>query len=380
MLPNTSPRPHHAILVAAALWLSGCGHTPFTQLPGFAELRLGRGAEPPTSSEQVLLERFKPQLFIAEGVEGPIDFYRDYIAYGRLSDGADVEYPPDRAALNRLRADPDAVFVHRPPSDAPARPVAYGGFRRADLILDSERQIPINVLSYHFVFRYSGLPRGAPAPLRWLAGLIGADRDWHQLDHYTAAFVILNEDGQAFAVMLQQHNYLRTYLVGSDPALPVGGPIQLDSAIDSNELYPHRAEPTSRPAAGFMGASVADYLAGVSDDPPFGRAAPDLTHGRHRVDYALEFLPPNDAFYVFEGRLGEPRRLPGRDGPPGAMYNTLPALQLPETALPLFYWQPPDAEFAELLKDEGDDGLPSDSARQRLRLRFGAALADVRGH
>ena len=380
MRPNTSLRPHHALLAVAVLWLGGCGHTPFTQLPGFAELRLARGGEPPGAAERGLLERFKPQLFIAEGAEGPIDFYRDYIAYGRLRDGAGGEHPPDRDALNRLRADPDAVFVHRPPDDAPAHPVAYGGFRRAELMLDAERRIPIDVLSYHFVFRHSGLPRGAPAVLRYLAGLVGADRDWHQLDHYTAAFVILNESGQAFAVMLQQHNYLRTYLVGSDPALPAGGPIQLDSAIDSNELYPHRAELTSRPAAGFMGAQVADYLAGVSEDPPFLLAAPDLTHGRHRVDYELEFLPPNDAFYVFEGRLGEPRRLPGRDGPPGAMYNTLPALQLPETALPLFYWQPPDAEFAELVKDEDENGVPSAAARQRLRLRFSTALADVGGH
>ena len=377
------PAPVAAVIAAAALLLGGCSHAPFSQFPGFAELRLARSHTPPTAAERILLERFKPLLFIAEGSEGPIDFYQDYIAHGRLSNGAGTYQTdqPDRAALNRLRADPEAAFTHRPPDNAAARPVAYGGFRRAELRLDDTYSMPITVLSYHFVFRHSGLPRGAPAPLRWLAGLSGADQDWHQLDHYTAAFIVLNEAEQPFAVMLQQHNYLRTYLIGSDPALPANGPIQLDSAIDSNELYPHRSEPALRPAAGFMGAAVADYLAGISAEPPLLFAAPDLTHGQRAVEYTLEFLPPNDAFYVFEGRLGERRWLPGRDGPPGAMYNTLPALHPPETALPLFYWQPPDAEFADLLKDDtGDHGLPSDTALDRMRTRFMMAIAAAQGH
>lgn len=52
----------------------------------------------------------------------------------------------------------------------------------------------------------------------------------------------------------------------------------------------------------------------------------DITHGEEEQEYTLKFLPSSDAFYTFKGRLGEQRSLPGRDGPPGAQYVTLPPL------------------------------------------------------
>ena len=98
------------------------------------------------------------------------------------------------------------------------------------------------------------------------------------------------------------------------------------------------------------------------------------------MQYVLEFLPPDDAFYVFEGRLGEPRRLPGRDGPPGAIYNTLPALHPPEAALPAFYWRPPDPEFARIIREDQPanpwDG-PTPAAMKKFRERFAEALRTV---
>jgi hypothetical protein len=42
--------------------------------------------------------------------------------------------------------------------------------------------------------------------------------------------------------------------------------------------------------------------------------------------------------------------LPGRDGPPGADYNTIPALKPKATALVVFYRREDDMEFIELLK------------------------------
>ena len=52
----------------------------------------------------------------------------------------------------------------------------------------------------------------------------------------------------------------------------------------------------------------------------------DITHGEVEQEYTLKFLPTIDAFYQFKGRLGAGRTLPGRDGPPGADYVTLPRL------------------------------------------------------
>lgn len=41
--------------------------------------------------------------------------------------------------------------------------------------------------------------------------------------------------------------------------------------------------------------------------------------------------------------------LPGRDGPPGADYNTRPALKDKALQLAAFYWYEDDADYLELL-------------------------------
>ena len=75
------------------------------------------------------------------------------------------------------------------------------------------------------------------------------------------------------------------------------------------------------------------------------------------VEYRLEFLPQTDAFYTFKGALGERRLLPGRSGPPGADYNTLPAFKPKARQMIAFHWTE-------------DDGLYLDSYRS-MRQDFG---------
>jgi hypothetical protein len=152
-----------------------------------------------------------------------------------------------------------------------------------------------------------------------------------------------------FAVMLQQHNYLRTFFVGADPAFPRGAKAKIDVARGSNELYPHREGRAEWPAASSLTKRSVGYLAGIEAAPML--AARDITEGDTEAHYDLAFLSPADAFYVFQGYLGEPRLLPGREGPPGAMYNMLPTLKPPEIALPVFYWTTPDAEYARIVRD-----------------------------
>jgi hypothetical protein len=89
-------------------------------------------------------------------------------------------------------------------------------------------------------------------------------------------------------------------------------------------------------------------------------SADDITDPDRIVDYALAFLAGSDAFYAFHGFLGERRSLPGRDGPPGARYNTLPALKpLPAQILD-GYWR------------AGNEG---DWARYRSSRENGSGLA-----
>ena len=177
------------------------------------------------------------------------------------------------------------------------------------------------------------MPLYQALPLRLVADL----DDWHQLDHYTAAFVVLDAGERPVALTLQQHNYLRTYLVGESVEPGPDGRFDIDIAIRSNELYPHVPERTVRRAVRFLDSDARAFMMGFGKRPMM--SADDITDPAKPVEYELVFLPGADAFYSFHGFLGERRRLPGRDGPPGARYNTLPGLKpLPAQILD-GYWR-----------------------------------------
>lgn len=349
-------------LLAAAAYGDG-----FSQSAGFDSLRAGLGGTPPDKADRALLARHRPVLHVADGEEGPVDFYADYIGSGELFDGKkSLAKNPSPAQLNAVRNNPDAVFIHRP-QKAKKIPAVFGGVSRAVLTLSGGETRQFTFLAYHFVFRRSGLPAGVSGLRRLLAEVAADVKDWHQLDHYTAAFIVL-EKNKPFAVMLQQHNYMRTYFINEESAFG-GGRTVLDAALFSNELYPHRKGRTLRRAAGFMGAKTAAYLTGVSVGGGL-HAAPDITEGGREIKYELQFLPPNDAFYIFQGRLGEPRLLPGRDGPPGAIYRNIPELCPLEKAIYAFYWKEGDAEYAEILRQHGW----SETAMENFLARFSRAF------
>ncbi|MGI9503762.1 MAG: hypothetical protein ACR2RE_11995, partial [Geminicoccaceae bacterium] len=323
-------------LVAAALVLlaAGCSDADgnFSQFPGFAEWY---EANPPTTSlptadETALLERYRPKIFLPDGHEGPIDFYRDYVANGVLvdGDGEMLSSTVDQALLNAEKVDPKVVFTHQPSTD-PVISTIYG--RIASEVVDwpgCDAPMPLTFLTYHLVFRSSGLPAGVPGLQAASLALIGDLDDWHQLDHYTALTLTLApiEQGEQrpIAATFQQHNYQRTYLLGEAAGpgrltMPADGRLSVDVAIRSNELYPHEPERMSRRAVSFLDTKSAAYM--VTDGPAPWLAADDVTDPAVEIDPALIYLPPADAFYTFKGWLGERRRLPGRDGPPGADYN-----------------------------------------------------------
>jgi len=367
-----------AMAAALILALAGCSEDGnFSQRPGFAAWY---AAHPPSeaipdTAGQALLARYTPRVFLPAGHEGPIDFYADYIAQGRLLAGGDVAAEVDQETLNHHKGDPTVVFEHVP-AEAPVHPVIYGRIDRAAL----PGCAPLTFLTYNLVFRHSGLPEALPW---WQAaglGLLGDLDDWHQLDHYTAVTLALVEHGEEptpFAVTFQQHNYMRTYLLGDRAgpgwlALPPDGRIAVDVAIRSNELYPHQDGRVQRRAVSFMNAEGASYL--VSGENPPWRAADDVTDPAREVDPALVFLPPADAFYVFQGWLGERRLLPGRDGPPGADYNTLPAFKDKATQLAMSYWYEGDADYPVVLATLFANGRPQEAEIGPFAQRVASAL------
>ncbi|MEM7427103.1 MAG: hypothetical protein AAF441_13485 [Pseudomonadota bacterium] len=314
--------------------------TNFSQYPGFAEWY---AANPPSSTlpsddDQALLQKHRPRFFLGEGQTGFIDFYRDYIAHGTLRTGSGdvISSAVTPEVLNAQKDNPTVEFTHRPqPGHTPA-PAIYARISRNTVDwLGEERELTF--LNYTAVFAHSGLTTGLLGWQKLALGLIGNLQDWHQLDHYTAATLILEDGARPFALMLQQHNYLRTYLIGESVTLPDDGRPLVAVAKGSNELFPYTEGRTSHRAVPFLTPPNFRYMAG-SGPRPF-LTADDITEPEVELVYRLAFLPPSDAFYTFKGYLGARRMLPGRDGPPGADYNTLPDLKPLPIQMLSGYWR-----------------------------------------
>lgn len=357
-----------ALLALALAALAACSDRDgnFSQYPGFAEWF--RQHPPSTSlpddADRALLARWRPRLYLPEDHEGPIRFYEDYIAHGKLIgiDGSVLSDHVTQDHLNALKHHPLIEFRHIA-NGAKPQPVMYGRVDREDVTFPGEaRPRRFTFLTYHAVFRVSGLPLALRGWQEWLLDLIANPWDWHQLDHYTAVMLALDESLRPVAATFQHHNYMHTLLIGGGIDLPADGRLRIDVAIRSNELYPHKTGRTVRRAAGFLNADTAPWIV-LGHNRPW-RAGDDVTDPAREVDYTLRFLAPSDAFYTFEGYLGERRGpLPGRDGPPGADYNTLPRFKPRGLQMTAFYWQDGETGFLDAFEKGGKDRMAALSRR-----------------
>ena len=339
-IPAFAATPYFLLVCLSAL--AGCSlpKTNFSQYPGFAEYYAANPPREalPSEQERALLTRYRPRLFLPPQHAGLIDFYRDYIAQGQLidRDGKLISAAVTPDILNAHKEDAAIVFTHIPDRQATAQATVFGSIDHDNLEIAGALQ-RFTFLTYHAVFRHSGIAAGFTG---WRASLVDifADLgDWHQLDHYNAATIVLNESERPIALMLQQHNYHHTYVFGNEFAFPADQRVAVDIAIRSNELYPHSAQRLHHRATRFNSPEEMRFLLGFGDKPSI--AEDDITEGRDEVGYRLAFLPPSDAFYTFKGFLGARRRLPGRDGPPGADFNALPETKALAAQMLMGFWR-----------------------------------------
>jgi len=326
--------PHYFIITILCFFISACSQkeTLFSEFPGFdTYLAKNKPSDAlPTVSEQRLLEQYRPRVFLAKGQTRFIDFYDDYIANGELYNNDKlVSKAVTPALLNQYKDSFTAEFRYDTQSGK-SSPTIYGRVDY-DTLEYKQQQYPMAFLSYNLPFAHSGLLKGLPMWQRALMGVAGDNTDWHQLDHYVGVTIALYKQTPV-AVMLQQHNYQTTWLFDNSGkadgqtsvALPADSRISVDVAMQSNELYLHAAERIEHPSVSFVGEDNIEFIKTGKNQPTM--AGWDVTHGQQEQAYTLKFLPTSDAFYTFKGRLGEKRSLPGRDGPPGAQYVTLPDL------------------------------------------------------
>ena len=343
-----------ATATAIVLLLAGCRpesdrYRTFADFPGFASYYAGRCADedpgPPKTEDRELLMRYRPRFILPPGSIRPIDFYKDYLPFTVLRRYSDQAVVAERVSAEELRRQQDNTQVYleyRPErGKQPNRaggPVVFGRVYRERVPFPGEngegtRYLDLTFLKYNLVFPASGLPAG----LNRLAGIFlkgaGLDPgDWHPLDNFVAAHIVLDGSGKPIAVLLAQHNHHRTYLAGKDIAFPADGRFVFDVALRSNELYPGSDSGNPVRHRVVRWSLYLKYLLSGEGRPLV--SADDITYGRRsgerEVAYDLGFLSPCDPFYTAKIMLGAPRPYfgfdIGRDGPPGSDYYTVPDL------------------------------------------------------
>jgi hypothetical protein len=256
----------------------------------------------------------------------------------------------------------------------PRPPVVYGRVYREEVRFPCPDESPTGgagacavkllFLKYNVVFAMSGLPSELPRGQELLLGLLGMDPwNWHPLDNFVAAHVVLDEEERPIALLLAQHNHHRAYMIGRHVVLPENGRIPLAVALRSNELYADNG--ASHPVRHRV-ARWSRYMKYIlsGKDPPFFRGH-DVTFGPEaggvEVDYSLSFLSPCDPFYTASILLGSPRPFlgrfyVGRDGPPGADYYVEPPLLPLGNLLACSYLHEDDPEDFAAVEEAIDSG------------------------
>lgn len=362
----------------------------FADYPGFNSYFPPVCSETPaTEYDLELLQRFKPRVVIAPQGQIPVDFYQAYLPFTVLKNFSQsapinkavspqllktVQYAPGYYLdLNwqRLRQEHIWQKITQQVENNTFHPTLYGRIYHVPItaVMSAGKKIQrqFKFLKYTSVFMVSGLPAKLPWGTETLLKVLGLNPlNWHELDHYTAIHVVLNERDQPIALLLAQHNYHRAYLIGKQIPKPVANRVTVDVAERSNELYPASSSP--QPVS-HRTASWSRYMKYIlsGQDAPFFHGE-DITHGIHaggkEINYELKYLPHCDPFYRAKIMLGEFRPLfgfyVGRDGPPGADYYTMPALLALDKLLFFSYLHennPEDLKMLDAAWQKGQDHL-----------------------
>jgi hypothetical protein len=348
-----------AAIILVNVNCAGDYHT-FADYPGMTEYYRDRCQVPPTplpEKDLELLEKNRPRFVLPPGGSYPIDFYRDYTPYTIMRSWPDkkiVATDVTRGLLLKHRISRDVYldfdrerfiadgrdlkWLPDNPVPTPERAqVVYGRVYRERVSFKDGKggteDHDLTFLKYNLLFPTSGLPAKLSFWPGFLVGLGGFDAsDWHELDNFVAAHIVLDKKEGPVAVILAQHNHHRTYVVGKDISPDEDGRFTFDVALRSNEIYPDLDSPDPALHRVIRWSLYLDYLLS-GEDPPHLKGF-DMTYGESAgglvIDPELAILSPCDPLYTSEMLLGEPRPFfgmyLGRDGPPGCDYYNVPKL------------------------------------------------------
>ncbi len=381
---------------AFILLLAGCRtesdrHRTFADFPGFASYYARRCADgdpgPPGTEDRKLLMRYRPRFILPPGSIRPIGFYEDYLPYSVLRRYSDKAVLEENVSGEELRRQQDNTEVYLeyspgrgkrgskgggPEKEDPAYgvnvvPVVFGRVYRERVSFPGEhggetRRLDLTFLKYNLVFPVSGLPAGLNRLAGGILEWVGLDPwDWHQLDNFVAAHIVLDGSGKPIAVLLAQHNHHRAYLVRRDIAFPADDRFVFDVALRSNELYLDSDSKNPVRHRVVRWSLYLNYLLSGKGRPLM--SSDDITYDRRaggrEVAYNLGFPSPCDPFYTAKIMLGAPRPFfgfdIGREGPPGSDYYEVPELLPMGNLLKFSYLHDDDPDDLRVVRESIDE-------------------------
>jgi hypothetical protein len=323
-----------------------------------------------------LLEKYKPEVFIANGSYYPLDFYQDILPNTTLYKDdvipkkitSDVtkeileEYHLNSDYFIDLEIDHDDYLGME---SLDQKTVSYGRIYESSIASEAG-EIELLFLKYSFVFPYSGLPEGSSPVTKFFAGFITNPNRWHELDIHGSVYIILDKETETFlGVMLAQHNHFMTFLNGRElDSNGVG--IQIGYSKYSNEPYLMEEESRFENVTGLP--SNPEFRYGIGDKTPMfsGQDYIASIEDSFIINYDIKLLELDDPLYKSNLLLGDKTKLLGlyntfmNSGPPGIdFYNAPQFLDLAKT-MAIFYGDKEDPKYFELFNEDMDNFFTAD--------------------
>ncbi len=314
-----------------------------------------------------LLNRYHPDIYIGNGSARIVDFENFYLNNSALKKGRKIIKPAPitaadiKAVENDRDYHSDYLGLHQimdknAPIDAPL----YGRIYEETLPAYPPLNLPardVLVLKYSAVFTSSGLPMGLTFMQRFFASLAGDLTIWHELDIHGAVQIIIDRETLTpMILLLAQHNYFRSYIIGHDVMMPDNQHINICYAVRSNEPYICPETTTSYRTVG--NPSALEFVL-TGKKKPLVDGGYDLVYAAdesQKMQVRVKQLKPDHPFYTAHIPMGDIRKLFGiiptwfRRGAPGADLNAPKNLRNYSKLAQIFYLQDGDAEIARIIK------------------------------
>ena len=196
---------------------------------------------PQNKNSKKLLEKYKPRIFIYKGSYKPINFYKDSLPNTILKNKEKkiIKNNPNKEDLEKYYKNEEYYLDLQIDSKKylndkiEVQSKIYGR-----IYIDKIGDKYYLFLKYNMVFPYNGLPASTSKFKLAISSIIGNKKAWHELDIHGAYRLIIDEETmEAVGILLNQHNYHHSFVLGKDFILPDNGKIKLAISKYSNEPY-----------------------------------------------------------------------------------------------------------------------------------------------